>query len=111
MYRVSIMLSTLARLGLVFVCPFHKMGRSICHSSETFRYSPFESYQLWSSWVQVIETKKKKKKGKLCSKVIRDKISLIGISTKDTICRNPPSFKPCSTSIRLAFSNGDYSSE
>lgn len=61
MCRVSIMLSTLARSGLVFVCPLYKMGRSFYHSSETFRHSPFESYHLWSSWVQEIETQKEKK--------------------------------------------------
>lgn len=72
MYRVSIMLSTLARLGLVFVCPFHKMGRGL----PAF---PFESYQLE---VQVIEKERKKKKRKATQQI--DKISLIYISTRDT---------------------------
>lgn len=71
MCRVLIMLSTLARLGLVFVCPFYEIGKSICHSSETFWHSPFESYQLWSSWVQVIETKRGKER-KATQRIIRD---------------------------------------
>ncbi len=56
MYRVSIMLSTLARLGLVFVCPFYKMGSSTSVIAPRASGIPHLShYQFWSPWVQVIE--------------------------------------------------------